>query len=115
MRQVYFLDLRDDALAPEYDDWHRPGRVPAAVLDDIRASGVEAMEIYRCGERLVLISETQGASPVSDRVASPASRDWEVLMDNFHKPLPQAGEDEKWVEATKVFDLDQHRNQGRFA
>lgn len=112
MRQVSCLDLRNEALGPEYDDWHCPGRVPVAVLDDIRDSGVEGMQMYRCGERLVLVSETGGDTPTSDRIGSQASRDWEALMDQFQQPLAQASSEEKWIEATKIFDLDDHRTQG---
>ncbi len=112
MRQVYLLDLRSEDFASDYEGWHRPGRVPQAVLADIRASGVKTMEIYRCADRLVLISETAGDAPAADRIASQASRDWEELMDQFQKPLPQAACDQNWIEATKMFDLDDHQTQG---
>lgn len=112
MRQVYLLDLRSEDVASDYEGWHRPGRVPQAVLADIRAAGVEAMEIYRCSDRLVLISETSRDAPAADRLASQSSRNWEAMMDQFQKPLPQAACDQKWIEATKMFDLEDHQTQG---
>ena len=30
-RQIFLLDLKDEAIAAEYEDWHMPGRVPARV------------------------------------------------------------------------------------
>nr|WP_162814806.1 L-rhamnose mutarotase [Erythrobacter aureus] len=112
MRQVYLLDLRDKDMAAEYEDWHRPGRVPDGVLDDIRDAGIEAMQIFRCGERLVMVSETCDDRTASNRIGSQASRDWEARMDRFQKPLPLATGGEKWAEAAKIFDLQDHRTSG---
>jgi L-rhamnose mutarotase len=107
-RQVFFLDLKSDSLGADYDAWHRPGCVPPQVLDDIRSAGVVAMEIYRCGNRLVLISETQDGIDAADRIGSPESQDWEMLMDEFQQAIPAAAKGEKWAEGAKVFDLDDH-------
>jgi L-rhamnose mutarotase len=107
-RQVFFLDLKSDSLGADYDACHRPGCVPPQVLDDIRSSGVVAMEIYRCGNRLVLISETQEGLDAADRIGSRESEDWEVLMGEFQQAVPAAAKGEKWAEGAKVFDLGQH-------
>ncbi|SCY44008.1 L-rhamnose mutarotase [Novosphingobium aromaticivorans] len=104
------LDLADEALAAAYEDWHRPGRVPAGVLADIVGSGITVMEIYRAGDRLVMITETSGEVPAGDRVASEASAEWEKRMDAFQKPLPGAPPGVKWLRAQPIFDLADHIN-----
>ena len=110
-RQVYLLDLADEALAAEYEAWHRPGNVPQGVLDDVVAAGFRVMEIYRFGSRLVMVTETEGEQAPADRESSDASRDWERRMDKYQKPLVDGGD--KWLEATRVFRLSDHTDQGR--
>ncbi len=111
-RQVYFLDLKSEAMAAEYEAYHAPGGVPAKVLADIRGAGILSMQIYRLGKRLVLISETDDDAVPTDRISSQASRDWEDLMSLFQQPLEQAREGEKWLGAAKIFDLSAHDKIG---
>ncbi|SFF73031.1 L-rhamnose mutarotase [Novosphingobium sp. CF614] len=108
MREVFLLDLSDQALAAAYEDWHRPGRVPPQVIADIAGSGVTAMEIYRAGDRLVMVCETGGEATAADRVTSEASAEWERRMDPFQKPLPAAPQGVKWLRADRIFDLTDH-------
>jgi L-rhamnose mutarotase len=107
-RQIFVLDLKDEAMAAAYEDWHRPGRVPAQVLRDIVASGIVAMEIHRTGNRLVMVTQTADEAPPADRTGSPESQAWEVRMDAYQQPLPWAAPGEKWVAATRIFDLAEH-------
>lgn len=111
VRQVFLLDLRDVALAERYAAHHRPGQVPGRVLADIRASGVTMMEIYRSGERLIMLTEAEEGMRPGDRTISAATRDWEVLMDRFQKPLPWAEPGVKWQPATGIFRLSDHPMQ----
>ena len=106
-REVFLLDLSDLALAGEYEAWHRPGNVPAEVLADIGAAGVTAMEIYRSGDRLVMITETGTNRPAGERALSQESCDWERTMDRFQRPLPWSN-GIKWHPADQIFDLLQH-------
>lgn len=106
-RQVFLLDLSDLALAGEYEVWHQPGKIPPQVLADIRASGIDEMEIYRSGDRLVMVTEASGAELQGERALSQQSRDWEAKMDRFQRPLPWAS-GFKWHEADRIFDLRQH-------
>lgn len=107
-RQVFLLDLSDEALAAAYEDWHRPGRVPARVLEDIGASGIVSMEIFRSGDRLVMVTETQGDDAPADRTGSPESQAWEKQMDRFQRPVPWAAPGVKWQPADRIFDLAAH-------
>ncbi len=107
-RQVFVLDLKDEAMAAAYEDWHRPGHVPAQVLRDIGASGIVAMEIHRSGNRLVMVTETAGDTPPADRTGSPESQAWEAQMDAYQQPVPWAAPGEKWVAAKRIFNLADH-------
>lgn len=112
-RRVLMLDLKDD---PEriarYRAWHAPGGPPAEVIAAIRRAGVEAMEIFLAGNRLVMLmtvgdSFDARAKAAAD-AADPATAAWEALMWEFQQPLPFAGPGEKWVEAAQIFRLADH-------
>lgn len=109
-RHVLLLDLHDDPDAiARYEDWHRVGAVPSAVVAGIRGSGVTAMDIYRTGDRLAMVMETgPGFDPAARAAADRADPDvaaWERLMDGFQRPLPWAAADAKWTEAARIFSL----------
>jgi L-rhamnose mutarotase len=112
MRHVLFLDLRDDPeLIARYEAWHAAGAVPKPVIESIRAADITAMEIYRSGNRLVMVMETgpnfdPAAKAEADR-SDPDVVAWEELMSRFQQPLPSAGEGEKWVAAKRIFSLDE--------
>ena len=107
-RQVFVLDLKSEALAAAYEAWHRPGHVPAQVLRDIGASGVVVMEIYRTGNRLVMVTQTVDDKEPADRTGSAESQAWEARMDAFQQPVDWAAPGEKWVAAQCIFDLADH-------
>ena len=112
-RRVLILDLKDDpALIAAYEAHHRPGAVPEAIVRSIRASGIEEMEIHRCGNRLVMVMEASehfdpGAKSAAD-AADPAVIAWEELMDNYQQRLPWAPSDTKWMDAERIFALSEH-------
>jgi L-rhamnose mutarotase len=112
MRRVLFLDLKDDPeLIARYEAWHAAGAVPEPVTASIRAADIRAMEIYRSGNRLAMVMETgpnfdPRAKSESD-AANPDVVAWEELMSSFQQPLPWAGEGEKWLEARRIFALDE--------
>ena len=105
-RHCFALDLRDDAaLIAEYEARHAPGAIWPEVIAHIRATGVERMEIWRTGDRMVMIAETAEDYPRAVP-APPAIEQWEELMWAFQKPLPHAAEGEKWVAMQPVFTLE---------
>lgn len=111
--KLYFaLDLKDDAaLIERYKAWHAPGQVPQAINDSIRAAGIEGLEIFLCGNRMMMVL-TAGPDfdPAARASADAASADvqaWEALMWQFQQPLPFAAEGEKWVRMDKIYDLAQ--------
>ncbi|MBR0552805.1 L-rhamnose mutarotase [Stakelama marina] len=111
-RHVLLCDLKDDPRSFErYEAWHAAGAVPKAVVRSIHAADIRAMEIYRCGPRLVMVMETgPGFDPAAKRRADAADPDvqaWERLMDEFQQQLAWAGPDQKWVPAARIFSLDE--------
>lgn len=111
-RHILLLDLRDDpGLIARYEAHHARGAVPPSIVRSIRAAGVEAMEIYRSGNRMVMVMDTDesfdpDAKAAADR-ADPDVIAWEQAMDVFQQVLPWAAPGEKWTAATRIFSLDE--------
>jgi L-rhamnose mutarotase len=110
MRQVLLIDLADEAEAiARYEAWHAAGAVPGAVVNGIRAARVRDMEIYRTGNRLVMIMETDPGFDLADKAAADAAdgdvQAWESLMDSVQRPLAWASADSKWTPAARIFSL----------
>lgn len=109
-RQILLLDLKDEPAAiAAYDAWHAAGAVPAAVIDSIRNGGIVDMQIFRAGNRLVMLLETaSGYDPQAKAArdaADPAIQAWERLMDRFQQPLAGAEPGVKWTAAARIFAL----------
>ncbi len=102
------LDLRDDqALIAEYCRLHQ--QIWPEIADSIRSAGIVNMEIWRTGNRLTMVMETDerfdaAAKAVAD-ATNPKVAEWEALMWRFQQPLPWAAEGQKWVPMEKIFDL----------
>jgi L-rhamnose mutarotase len=102
-RHCFALDLVDDAvLIAEYEARHAPGAVWQVVLDHLRAQGAEAIEIWRTGDRMVMIAEVADDYP-RDVEAPPEIARWEALMWRFQRALPHAAPGEKWVPMHRLF------------
>ncbi|OAN52545.1 L-rhamnose mutarotase [Sphingobium sp. TCM1] len=112
MRHVLLIDLTDEAEAiAQYEAWHAAGALPPAIGASIRAADIVAMDIYRSGNRLVMLMETgpdyDPAAKAAVDAADPAVQAWEAQMDGVQRPLPWAAPDAKWTQATRIFSLDQ--------
>jgi L-rhamnose mutarotase len=102
------LDLKDDAtLIAEYEEYHR--NVWPEVLKSIKEAGIEQMEIYRTGNRLFMIMETNDHFSFEQKRAMDADNEkvqqWEQLMWKYQQRLPIAKPGEKWVLMKKIFSL----------
>ena len=107
-RYCLALDLIDDAtLIAEYENWHQ--RVWPEIKQSIYSAGIVSMEIYRIGNRLFMIMETDNTFSADRKSAMDAAnekvRDWEQLMWNYQQPLPWAKPGEKWMLMEKIFSL----------
>ncbi len=112
MRHVLLIDLADEAEAiARYEAWHAAGAVPAAITSSIRAADITQMEIYRSGNRLVMVMETgPDFDPVAKAAADaadPQVQEWETRMNSVQRPLPWASPDAKWTGAARIFSLDE--------
>jgi L-rhamnose mutarotase len=103
------LDLKDDpALIAEYEEYHR--RVWPEIIKSIKDSGIVAMEIYRTGNRLFMIMETEEGFTFDKKAladkSNPKAQQWEELMWKYQQALPAAKPGEKWVLMKKIFSLN---------
>lgn len=108
-RYCLALDLKDDLESiKQYEWYHSPEGVWPEVLDSIKESGIELMQIYRTGNRLFMILEVAENFSFGEKekldAANPRIQEWEVLMWEFQKPLPWAREGQKWVLMDKIFE-----------
>jgi L-rhamnose mutarotase len=111
-RHILLLDLVDEADAiARYEAWHAAGAVPREIVSSIRDAGITGMEIYRSGNRLVMVMETDEsfdpARKAAADAADPAVVAWEALMSTMQRPLPWAEPGIKWIEAPRIFSLDE--------
>jgi L-rhamnose mutarotase len=108
----FVLDLVNDAaLIQEYCRMHEPGSVWPAVIDHIRAQGVESMEIWQRADRLFMIIKAAEDYPrrdASDAFSQDSDR-WEAYMATFQRALPDAAPGEKWLPMRRIFALADHK------
>lgn len=104
------VDLKDDAqLIAEYEEYHR------AIWPEIRKSIVDAgitdMQIFRLGNRLFMIMETDESFSFEKKAAMDEAnqkvQEWEQLMWKFQQPIPGGKPGEKWQLMKKMFSLNQ--------
>ncbi|PPK85690.1 L-rhamnose mutarotase [Neolewinella xylanilytica] len=109
---IHYLlcDLKNDPdLIAEYEAYHAAGHCWPEVTEGIRAAGIVQMEIYRTGNRLMMVMETDGTYTAERHAAlnqaSDTIQQWETLMDRFQQRLPFSAAGIKWVPMNKLFDL----------
>lgn len=104
------IDLVDDpVLIAEYEHWHKAANGWLEIKQSILHAGIIQMEIYRTGNRLFMIMETDETFDLVKKVEmdtkNPKVQEWEKLMWKFQQPLPWAKDGEKWVMMDKIFNL----------
>lgn len=109
-RYCLALDLVDDpALIAEYENWHKAKNSWPEIKKSILDAGIIDMEIYRTGNRLFMIMDTDETFSFERKsamdAANPKVQEWEKLMWKFQLSLPWAKEGEKWVLMDKMFNL----------
>lgn len=109
-RYCLALDLADDdALIAEYERRHKTENFSPDIHRSITDSGVIRMDIYRTGNRLFMIMETDDDFSFEEKArmdsANPKVQEWEQLVWKYQKPLPWAKPGEKWVLMEQIFEL----------
>jgi L-rhamnose mutarotase len=109
-RYCLALDLVDDPVSiGEYENWHKAERLWPEIKKSIAESGIAQMEIYRTGNRLSMIIETDETFSFEKKAVMDAGnikvQEWETLMWKYQLSLPWAKPGEKWVLMDKIFKL----------
>jgi len=94
-------------LIKEYEGHHK--KIRPEIESSIRESGIRSMEIFRTGNRLFMIMETDDQFSFEQKQlkdeANPRVQEWEALMWKYQQALPNARRGEKWVLMKKIFEL----------
>lgn len=107
-KYCFALDLKEDeTLIEAYIEHHK--KVWPEILQQIKSTGVELMEIYRVSNRLFMIMETTADFSLEAKAAmdksNPKVQEWEELMSNYQQALPNAKPGEKWIQMEQIFKL----------
>ena len=102
------MDLKNyTAFISEYEKYHQ--QVWPEIIQSIKSSGIEVLDIYRTGNRLFMIIEADENFSFEKKAAADASnptvQEWETLMWKFQQPLPWAKSGEKWILMENIFSL----------
>lgn len=109
-RHVLTLNLKDDPAAVDaYVRHHRD--VWPDVQASLRRAGVDRMDIYLLGRRLVMIVEMRDGLDyrvafTSHASSSPRVAEWERLMQSLQEPASEAQAGEWWAAMEPVFQLE---------
>ena len=109
-RYCFALDLiADKALIAEYENWHKAENCWPEIKKSILSAGITQMEIYRTGNRLFMIMDTDETFTFERKATMDAAnikvQEWEQLMWKFQSPIPGAKPGEKWVLMDEIFQL----------
>ena len=108
-RYCLALDLKPDpGLITAYEDYHRA--VWPEILQSISDAGIVSMEIYRTGNRLFMIMETEPGFSFERKsdedLRNEKVQEWEHLMETYQQLLPGTARNEKWRIMERIFSLN---------
>ena len=109
-RYVQTLDLKDDPeLIREYRKWHSKEYHWKEIRDGIREVGIQEMELYILGTRLVMVVDAPDDfdwDAAMARLATlPRQAEWEAFVAKFQSCDAQATSNEKWQMMERMFHL----------
>ena len=109
-RYVQTLDLKDDPeLIREYRKWHSKEYHWKEIRDGIREVGIQEMELYILGTRLVMVVDAPDDfdwDAAMTRLATlPRQAEWEAFVAKFQGCDAKATSNEKWQMMEKMFYL----------
>ncbi|WP_339839225.1 L-rhamnose mutarotase [uncultured Maribacter sp.] len=107
-KHCFALDLKNDAvLINEYITYHK--KVWPEIIESIKGSHIEKLEIYLVENRLFMIMETNalfsfGKKQEADKNNAKV-QEWENLMWKYQQAIPNSKPGEKWRLMNKIFEL----------
>lgn len=107
-RHCFALDLiNDNELISAYKKHHE--KVWPEIIESIKDSGIENLEIYLVENRLFMIMDVNEAFSFEKKnhrdANTPKVQEWESLMWKYQQALPGAKAGEKWVLMDKIYHL----------
>ena len=107
-RYCFTLDLIDnDELIAAYKQYHQ--NIWPEIVESIKSAGIIDMEIYLSGTRIFMIMETDHTFSFENKAKADLEnvkvQEWETLMWNYQKALPNAKPGEKWRLMDQIFKL----------
>jgi len=109
--KTYYLALdlkKDENLIKEYEVYHKD--VWPDIINSIKASGIQRMEIYRLENRLFMVMDTDDDFSFEEKSRSdadnPRVQEWEDLMWKYQQQIPGSKPGEKWRLLQRIFILD---------
>jgi L-rhamnose mutarotase len=113
---VFTINLKDDpGIVETYRRHHR--EVWPEVQQSLRQSGVQRMDIYLLGRRLVMVVEMRDGIDYRKAfkahvASSPRVTQWEQLMTSLQEAPPEAAPGEWWAVMEPVFHLQGEKIAG---
>jgi L-rhamnose mutarotase len=109
IRYCFALDLKnDEILIDVYKKHHQ--KVWPKIIESIKNSGIEKLEIYLVANRLFMIMEVNETFSFDKKskmdTNNPKVQEWEKLMWKYQQALPTAKEGEKWLLMDKIYEFD---------
>ena len=99
--------LNDPELINAYKRHHK--KVWPEIIESIKSTGIETLEIYLVSNRLFMILEVNDSFSFEMKAAmdlrNPKVQEWESLMWKYQQALPCAKKGEKWLLMDKIFQL----------
>jgi len=117
-RHVFTVNLKDDpGIFEAYARHHR--EVWPEVQASLRQVGVQQMDVYLLGRRLVMVVEMRDGIDYRTAFKSHASSsqrvaEWERLMRSLQEPPAEARAGEWWAAMEPVFHLEQGTEASEF-
>lgn len=109
-RYCQFLEIKDcPELISRYIECHDKDHAWREVIEGIRRVGILEMELYRLGNKVVMIVETpldfDWASAMAKLAGLPRQAEWESFVAEMQGCDPTAPSDSKWQLMERIFYL----------
>ncbi|APA63215.1 MULTISPECIES: L-rhamnose mutarotase [Maribacter] len=107
-KHCFALDLKnDETLINEYIEHHK--NVWPEIIESIKGSHIENLDIYLVENRLFMIMETNPLFSFDKKQQADERnvkvQEWETLMWKYQQAIPNSKPGEKWRLMNKIFEL----------